>query len=70
MKIWGLFSSGNSLLSHGQKKIVEEVLRVGNNTAGMKHCGKILTLIAKCGTDVSRKLILLNVCYIGVLVTY
>lgn len=37
---------------------------------GMKHCGKILTLIAKFGRDISRKLILLNVCYIGVLVTY
>lgn len=71
MKICGLVSSGNSLLSHGQKKIVEEMLRVGgNNTVGMKHCGKILTLIAKFGTDISRKLILLNVCYIGILVTY
>lgn len=37
---------------------------------GMKHCGKILTLIAKFGRHISRKLILLNVCYIGVLVTY
>lgn len=70
MKIWGLVSSGNSL-SHGQEKNVEEVLTVGgNSTVRMKQCGKILTLIAKFGTDISRKVILLNVSYIGILVTY